>query len=170
MAGVAAVAQVQSLVWENLHAMGLARKTVLAILIPLLFQMKFRTISSMSSKFLAGILIGLTWNPLWLTSAAYTTAHINAGSLTHRARPGVKPTTSWFLVRFINCWATMGTSLLLFWSAWLALPSFSLVSLARTSNRMLNSSGGWPSLLYSGLRRKMFILSPLSSMLAIGFL
>ena len=36
------------------------------------------------------------------TSATYTTAHCNAGSLTHWARPGIEPTTSWFLVRFIS--------------------------------------------------------------------
>ena len=39
----------------------------------------------------------------------YTTAHGNAGSLTHWARPGVKPSSSWMLVGFINCWAIMGT-------------------------------------------------------------
>ena len=32
----------------------------------------------------------------------YTTAHSNAWSLTHWARPGIKPTTSWFLVRFVS--------------------------------------------------------------------
>ena len=31
-------------------------------------------------------------------SATYTTAHGHAGSLTHGARPGIEPTTSWFLV------------------------------------------------------------------------
>ena len=36
------------------------------------------------------------------TSATYTTAHGNARSLTHRVRPGIKPTTSWLLVRFVN--------------------------------------------------------------------
>jgi len=34
-------------------------------------------------------------NPL---SANYTTAYGNAGSLTHWARPGIEPATSWFLV------------------------------------------------------------------------
>ena len=29
--------------------------------------------------------------------------------LTHWARPGIKPTTSWFLVRFVNHWGTTGT-------------------------------------------------------------
>ena len=31
----------------------------------------------------------------------YTTAQGNAGSLTHWARPGIKPATSWFLVGFV---------------------------------------------------------------------
>ena len=35
-------------------------------------------------------------------SATYTTAHGNAGSLTHRVRPGIEPTTSWILVWFIT--------------------------------------------------------------------
>ena len=41
---------------------------------------------------------------MWIraASATYTTAHGNVGHLTHRARPGIKPTTSWFLVGFIN--------------------------------------------------------------------
>ena len=30
-------------------------------------------------------------------------------SLTHWARPGMEHTSSWILVRFITCWATMGT-------------------------------------------------------------
>ena len=47
-------------------------------------------------------------------SSNYTTAHGNTGSLTHWARPGIKPTTSWFLVRFVNHWATMGTPFLCF--------------------------------------------------------
>ena len=34
------------------------------------------------------------------TSATYTTAHSNARSLTHWARPGIKPSTSSFLVGF----------------------------------------------------------------------
>ena len=35
-------------------------------------------------------------------SVTHTTAHGNAGSLTHWARPGIKPTTSWFLNGFIS--------------------------------------------------------------------
>ena len=33
-------------------------------------------------------------------SATYTTAHSNAGSLTHWVRPGIEPTSSWILVGF----------------------------------------------------------------------
>ena len=42
-------------------------------------------------------------------TVTYTTAHGNTGSLTHWTRPGIEPATSWFLVKFINHWATMGT-------------------------------------------------------------
>ena len=35
-------------------------------------------------------------------SATYTTTHGNAGSLTHWARAGTEPATSWFLVGFVN--------------------------------------------------------------------
>ena len=35
-------------------------------------------------------------------SATYTTAHGNIGPLTHWARPGIKPATSWLLVGFIS--------------------------------------------------------------------
>ena len=38
-----------------------------------------------------------------------TTAHGDAGSLTHWARPGINPANSWVLVRFLTRWATMGT-------------------------------------------------------------
>ena len=36
----------------------------------------------------------------------------NTGSLTHWARPGIKPPSSRMLVGFINCWATTGASYL----------------------------------------------------------
>ena len=39
----------------------------------------------------------------------YTTAHGNIGSSTQWTRPGIEPATSWFLVGFVNHWATMGT-------------------------------------------------------------
>ena len=35
-------------------------------------------------------------------SATYTTAYDNAGSLTHCLRPGIKPASSWILVRFVS--------------------------------------------------------------------
>ena len=43
------------------------------------------------------------------SSPSYTTAHGKARSLTHFARPGVKPTSSWIIVGFITHWATTGT-------------------------------------------------------------
>ena len=46
---------------------------------------------------------------IWAVSVIYTTAHGNLGSLTHWVRPGIKPTSSWMLVRFINRWAMRGT-------------------------------------------------------------
>ena len=39
---------------------------------------------------------------LELQVPAYTTAYGNTGSLTHWARPGMEPETSWFLVGFIS--------------------------------------------------------------------
>ena len=35
-------------------------------------------------------------------SMTYTTAPGNAGSLTHRVRPGIKPASSWILVRLVT--------------------------------------------------------------------
>ena len=39
---------------------------------------------------------------IWAVSATYARAYSNAGSLTHWARPGMEPATSWFLIRFIS--------------------------------------------------------------------
>jgi len=50
------------------------------------------------------------------TSATYTTAHGTEGSLTHWAVPGIEPTSSWILVRFVNHWATMGTPGAIYWA------------------------------------------------------
>ena len=33
----------------------------------------------------------------------------NTRSLTHWVRPGIKPASSWILVRFLTCWAPIGT-------------------------------------------------------------
>ena len=50
---------------------------------------------------------------IWAASMAYTIACGNARSLTHWAGPGIEPTSSWILVEFLTCWATMGTPV--FW-------------------------------------------------------
>ena len=47
-------------------------------------------------------------------STIYTAACSNAGSLTHWVRPEIKPASSWILVGFLTCWATMGTPRLIF--------------------------------------------------------
>ena len=39
---------------------------------------------------------------IWATSVTYTTAHHNTLSLTHWARPGIKPATSWLLIKFVS--------------------------------------------------------------------
>ena len=39
----------------------------------------------------------------------WTIAYGNTRSLTCWVRPGIKLTSSWIVVRFINCWAMMGT-------------------------------------------------------------
>ena len=41
--------------------------------------------------------------------ATYATACSNTGSLTHWARPWIKPASSWILVRFLTHWASTGT-------------------------------------------------------------
>ena len=63
-----------------------------------------------------------------LKPLAYTTAHGNAGSLTHWVRPGIKPASSWILVSFANCWGTMGTPRLFSWHCVKIFSCFSLVT------------------------------------------
>ena len=46
---------------------------------------------------------------IWAMSATCTIAHSNTRSLTHWARPGIEPVSSWILVRFVTLWATRGT-------------------------------------------------------------
>ena len=46
---------------------------------------------------------------IWAVSATYVTAHSNYRSLTHWARPGIEPVSSWILVGFVNHGATVGT-------------------------------------------------------------
>ena len=52
---------------------------------------------------------------IWAASVTYTTAHSTARSLTHWARPGIEPVSSWILVGFVNHWAMMETPSLPFW-------------------------------------------------------
>ena len=42
-------------------------------------------------------------------SATYTTAHGNDGSPTHWTKPGIRLTSSWILVGFVNRWAMKGS-------------------------------------------------------------
>ena len=51
---------------------------------------------------------------IWAMSVTYTIAHANTGSLTHWARPGIEPVSSWMLVGFLSHWAMMGTPIFLF--------------------------------------------------------
>ena len=39
---------------------------------------------------------------IWATSATHTTAHGNTRSLTHWSKPGIKPASSWILVKFVS--------------------------------------------------------------------
>ena len=39
---------------------------------------------------------------IWAVSVTYTTAHSTTGSLTHWARPGIKPASSWIPIGFIS--------------------------------------------------------------------
>ena len=39
---------------------------------------------------------------IWAATATYTTAHSNARSLTHSARPGIELVSLWMLVRFLS--------------------------------------------------------------------
>ena len=43
------------------------------------------------------------------TAAGLRHSHSNSGSLTHWARPGIKPNSSWILVRLVNHWAVTWT-------------------------------------------------------------
>ena len=58
-----------------------------------------------------------------LSSMTYTTAHSNTGSVTHWARPGIEPATSWWVELFLMSAVTLGSRgskyLLVFISLWL---------------------------------------------------
>ena len=59
---------------------------------------------------------------IWAEFGTYTTAQGNARSLTHWARPGIEPETPWFLVGFVNHWATTGTPRLHLYCCFFFLP------------------------------------------------
>ena len=76
-------------------------------------------------------------------SATYTTAHSSTRSLTHWARPGFEPATSWFLVGFINHWATMGTPNCLFYTVVCVCYSHPPTSLPTKVSRMITVNCFW---------------------------
>ena len=76
---------------------------------------------------------------IWATSATYTTAHGNTRSITHWARPGMEPVSSWILVGFVNHWATTGTPKLKFWAEIRSLTFFMTASMAHESSQ----AKGW---------------------------
>ena len=66
----------------------------------------------------------------WIgATASLYHSHSNTGSLTHWARPGMEPTTSWFLTRFVSTAPQHGNSGLWdFWSMLNILASYQLLS------------------------------------------
>ena len=62
--------------------------------------------SSQAGGWIWAVAAGPTPQPqqlqIWAVSVTYTTAHGNAGSLTHWERPGIKPASSRILVRFVS--------------------------------------------------------------------
>ena len=44
----------------------------------------------------------LQQHQIWAASAMYTTVHSSVGYLTHWAKSGIEPATSWFLVGFVS--------------------------------------------------------------------
>ena len=85
---------------------------------------------------------------IWASSATYTAAHGNSGSLIHRGGPGIKPKSSWTLVGFVTCWATMGTpqGTILVWggpSSWSQI-SYSILSWVPFKRMLISAWGIWP--------------------------
>ena len=82
-------------------------------------------VSSQARSLIWAIAAGLRPWPqqcqIWAMSVIYTTAHGNVGSLTHWARPGLEPTTSWFLVRFFSAAPWWELQFWLFLNHWVCL-------------------------------------------------
>ena len=79
----------------------------------------------------------------------YTTAHSNTGSSTHWMRPGIELVSSWMLVRFANCWATIGTP-----------KGNSCLIYSRSSKQMfslINNLYPYFQLQHAGFRKKKYI-------------
>ena len=81
---------------------------------------------------------------IWAISATYAVDYGNAESLTHWARPGIEPASSWTLVRFSTHWAITRTPisyyscviyLLPVFSSLLLSPSLLLLSLVFTTSK-----------------------------------
>ena len=73
-------------------------------------------------------------------SVTYSTAHSNAGSLTHWARPGIEPVSSWILVRFLTTE-----------SQWKLLEKFTSWSCLRfIYSLIINCAWTWTGIIWCG--------------------
>ena len=104
----------------------------------------------------------------WATSATYSTAHGNTGSLTQWARPGIEPATSWFLVWFVStvpqqelCSLPLSPALLLFPS--LPCSSFASVLLSHSYQALHDPLSAWYHGDFSG-----FTWSPLRLLIMLN--
>ena len=70
---------------------------------------------------------------IWTMSVFYITVHSNAVSLTHQARSGIEPASSWILVGFISHWAMMGIPYL----------RFSVFKIMSSADRLTSSFPAW---------------------------
>ena len=74
------------------------------------------------------------------TSVTYTTAHDNARSLAHWTRPGIKPASSWILVRFVSAEPWQELRFLFFHYGWFTVfCQFLLYSIVTQSHTYIHS-------------------------------
>ena len=107
--------------------------------------------SSQARRWIGAAASGLhRWQPqqcqIQATSATNAAVCGNTGSLIHWARPGIKPTSSWILVRFLTCWATMGTPLIGILVAPPGSPFLSWVPVSSCWQCCLLVAHSWPPL------------------------
>ena len=77
-------------------------------------------------------------------SATYTTAHGNARSLTHRARPGLEPASSWMLTGLVNRWAPTGVPRAFsFHTSWLGPSSKDSPPRYRSCSLLVKATRAW---------------------------